>query len=90
VWVIGPASLAAAALLLPTTPAPAPVLPELPVPEEGCVVPVGRVLPPCPSPDRTPLISCVLPVSRFTPPRLEPDCPAPVPDPRGRTVPLSR
>jgi hypothetical protein len=89
VWEIGAAGAVVAALLLPSSDPPS-LLPEPVVPDGGCVIPVGGILPPCPTPDRTPLGSCVLPVSGFVLPEPEPECPARVPDPRGTTVPLSR
>ena len=87
-WELGTAVAAVAALLLP---APAHEIPPLPLPESGtgCVVPVRTVLDPCPPEQRRPPVLCIVPVTRVVPAPVEPACPQPVPDPRGRIVPLS-
>ncbi len=90
-WELGAAAAAIAALLVPAAPGPdlPPPLPP-PGPDQGCVVPLDTVLDPCaPEEEVRPPVLCVVPVTRFVPPTLQPDCPDPVPDPRGRFVPVT-
>ena len=89
-WELGAAAAAIAALLVPAAPGPD-LPPPLPPPgPDGCVVPLDTVLDPCaPEEEVRPPVLCVVPVTRFVPPTLQPDCPDPVPDPRGRFVPVT-
>ena len=87
-WELGPSIAAAAALLVPAAPGPVPSVPP-PHPEVGCIVPLSTVLDDCPREDRGPLVLCVLPVTGLVPVPVEPDCPEPVPDQRGRIVPVA-
>lgn len=86
-WELGTAAATIAALLLPAVQDRPPLPP--PVTELGCVVPVGTVLEECPREENRPPVLCIVPVTRLVPPPIEPACPEPVPDPRGRIAPVS-
>ena len=61
-------------------------------PDEGCTVPVGSSIQPCPPGGRRrPPVSCVLPVNLSPGTTLvTPRCAHPRPGPEGRVVPLTR
>jgi hypothetical protein len=81
---------AAAAVVLAASPA-APSLPDLrDLTGQPCNLPVSDALTGCPDPDGQPPVTCVLPVGPILPDAVAPACPDRDPDPRGRTVPVSR
>lgn len=88
-WDFGTAAAAIAALLVPAAPGQAPpVRPPL-EPAPGCIVQVGSALDGCPRDELRPLVLCVVPVTGVGRAPLEPTCPEPVPDARGRIVPIT-
>ena len=88
-WEFGTAAAAIAALLVPAAPgqAPPPVPHSEPTP--GCIVPVGSALDGCPRDELRPPVLCIVPVTGFVAAPVEPACPDPVPDARGRIVPIT-